>query len=289
MFTPSRKKVDRNESEQDPPSFSFKKIRRDVRNIYLGLREFEGEVLAGETMTTLAIKLCELLKYPRYKHMVIVHSISEYRSEVLTKPILESIALKINGNKEALKNDLVIDPWTHASAEIWVPIQIVEVEHTRSRKKKKPLLRMHAKIMYGSPAGKIITQEVPTGYARKMLKDIGLPKYSSVSEDELFGCTFTAQLGMNERKQTVMLRTHVNSTQKAYNSKLHRLREDCPDHNKQWFCDVCPLGTDKCNYAVKAKSLTKRACTNGHMGYFKDDDAEYCVQCVYIRRMEHRK
>lgn len=272
--------------EETPPRISVPKITKATGKLVEKLFGHIGHELKGNRWFEFVDDICRAIDYPLFKRKAVIDSFQEYMGLILTKQLLWRICFRLRANKDILEEDKSIPMWQPGKQTIWVPVHVVDAERV-DLKKGVHLMRIYVLILDGRPAGTLITQQLPAGYVRYFLKQVGFPKFADVSEWEVFNTMFMAQIGKTDAKNTAMLKFHANSMQKKHNSRLHKNRNECP-RNMMWFCDRCPLGLDQCEYAVRKHSWEVMDCVNGHKGYFrKRRDGTYgdmCVSCLSLNK-----
>jgi len=298
--------------DDPPPKFLLKQLRTQTEKLVTDLSMFSGEVLTGETLFTLVNVVCDHIKLPLWKRQAVLYSLQEFQGMTVNTKLLWRIAFKIIGNRDIIKKGMYVSEWgsednlhkmdVDVTAEpmkdrkVWTPVHVIDVEKLEVEKPRKPddkppepRMRIKALCMAGPPAGAIITQSMTVKFIRYFLGDLGLPIYEPKSEWETYNMMFMALLGKSSRHVIGILRFHVNSPQKEHNKWLHKNRNDCPK-GMPWFCDICPLGSNRCKFAVKKESWEKGMCANGHEGYFRPlkdgSHGQYCVKCSYLKQKE---
>lgn len=279
-----KKYVNKDPEQPDPPRISVSKIQKSAGKLVEALAGHIGNTLKGTLWFDFIEDVCRVLEYPLDRKKTVLDSLQEYQGVDLNQRMLWRICFRLDANKDIIYDDMPIPVWRPEKDAVWVPVHVVDAEKVEM-KEGKPLMRIHVLILAGRPAGSLIIQQMPIKYVRYFLKQVGLPKYDDVSEWEVFNTMFTALIAKTNAKSTAMTKFHVNSAQSKHNKELHKNRKDCPKH-MPWFCDRCPLGMDKCRFAVKRHSWKAMQCVNGHNGYFKKrKDGTYgdrCIKCVFL-------
>jgi hypothetical protein len=173
-----------------------------------------------------------------------------------------------------------IPVWTNAGDPVWVPVFVIDTGPESTSKKGHKMLGMKILILAGPPAGSLIHYNLPVGYIRYFLKEIGMPVYDRIHESEVYHTTFTAYICNDaDRGRTVITRYNAGSAQRTHNRDLHKARQEC-NLIKRVECYRCPRGYDECAYAVRPVGYENRLCLNGHYGFFeKGVKSRKCIAC----------
>lgn len=173
------------------------------------------------------------------------------------------IAYRISGNVEMLKRGVAVVEWTGQKDYEWVPVIVLDtnVRHDGS----KSFFCLTMRILAGTPAGLVFTRCFPRRYMTLFMGDLGFgkDKWTAVVE-ELVGMRFRVLLMPGETLNF----THYRVPEKADNRKLLLERKKPCERGYTIPCIECPIGRDKCKFAVRPRTMEKRQCSGGHEGWF---------------------
>lgn len=203
-----------------------------------------------------------------------------YLDKTLTEPMLNSLARRIAGNADNIREGGFIRKWNPFCKPSWACLKIIDLRriHTEGRR-----YAVRVESYTGITSGKRWVRNMSSAFIQHIIRNIGGNKYATYEDEDLFGLWFTAAVYVDKGNIQFKYLCASNS-QKRLNKDMLKKRSgtSCTGGFHKGPCCICPYGTDRCVIARHPKTYKKLMCRNEkpfkHLGYIEENG--YCMECI---------
>jgi hypothetical protein len=268
------------------PPFSYTRIRqcRD-KLVERALRPYIDASMAGETLRDVCRDV--LAELPAaVSQPAVFDSIRALAGTRMTKQSAYSLAWRLAGNLELLKNGLPVLPWTRQIEDELVPVC---VEGVRPYKRKTTFgYLLECRAVGGTPTAMLIPQFFSQNSCKAISQTLGFSApwgaYPYTTALHFLNLLFFAHVeAERSREHPAFSKVSVSSSMLRDNRGLIEVRtraRPCPD-GYEHSCVHCWLGADQCMFATHQRTYVTRYCDACRADAFFDpkDSGVLCVRC----------
>lgn len=266
--------------------FSYKRIRqyRD-RIAERAFRPYIGAMLVGDTLRDVCRDV--LAELPAAASQpALFDSIRALAGTRFTRKVAHTLAWRLAGNLEQLKNGQPVLPWTRQLEDELVPLC---VEGVRPYKRKTTTgYMLECRAIGGTPCPMMFTQFFSQNSCRAISQTLGFSApwgaYPYTTATHFLHLLFFAHVESERSRETPVFSTvSTSSSMLQHNRALIEVRtraRPCP-YAYEHSCLHCWLGTDQCTFATHTRTYTARYCDACQTDAFFDpqDSGGLCVRC----------
>jgi hypothetical protein len=235
-----------------PPKFSRKALDKAIAGLVPHVLQFKGAVLEDIITRSLCVALLGAAGMPPDRCPVLEVSMWPWSGAVLDRKTLIRICMYFNANRHYILAGETIPRWGGSPPQ-WMVVAVADWKYIRI--KDRLVMNLRCPVLTGVMAGRDLLLDLPPGYVRWLLKEIGCPKYSKISEKEISGMTMQVRAGVTGSNHVGALKVEASSGMKQSNRELHRARRE--DHCTQYShaCYDCRKGRDECPLACRSRTI----------------------------------
>jgi len=268
------------------PPFSYTRLRqyRD-RLADRALRPYIDAMVGGETLRDICRDVLNELPNSIVSAAVF-DSIRALAGTTLTRSAANTLAWRLAGNIEKLKDGAPVLPWTRQLEDELVPVCVEGVRPYKRKTTSGYILTCRA--VGGSPCPMSFTQFFSQNSCRAISQTLGFSApwgaYPYTTAMHFLNLLFFAHIDAERsREQPSFSTVSVSSSMFRDNRGLIEVRtraRPCPD-GYEHSCVHCWLGADDCMFATHRRTYTTRYCDACQTDAFFDpsDNGFLCVRC----------
>jgi len=210
----------------------------------------------------------------------------DFRHHPLNNTLVTSIGRAVYGWQKELREGELFKPWNSVDP-VHACLYVQDVERLVFRGRMYQLSMLSRS---GPSVGMEFYVRMHGAEIQQVIRNCGHTMYARHDDYEIAGLCLTAQL--HRKRQYLALRdVTVSSSQLTFNKRLREGRSGrCTGLFEPFAkgkCAVCPLSRQRCPLSRFDKGYEVfRTCANEHKGWFRNEDAEYCLACMTIGKFK---